>query len=236
MGVSALSTLSLKGADADWYDMAIEASFTVEQSDFPLTAVFEDLNGATIELDRVVPTADAAVPYLWIHGGTPSDLTTDLSADAGIDEVTVVDELADRFLVRVHWNLDQRSVLTAIVETDVVMLSGVGSEERWTFEVRASEQDELSAFQTYCREHDVPIELTQLHELSAAESRSEYDLTDAQRHVLELAYANGYFDSPRAASQADLAAELGVSRQAVSSRLQRGTRRLVANTVVAPGE
>lgn len=216
--------------------MAIEASFTVDQPDFPLSAVFEDLDGATVELDRVVPTTDTVVPYLWIHGGKPSDLTTDLSEDVGIDGVTVVDELDDHFIVRVHWNLDHESLLTAIVETDVVLLSGVGSEERWTFEVRASEQDGLSAFQAYCRDHDIPIELTQLHELSSLDSGGDYDLTDGQRQVLELAYANGYFDSPRAATQGDIAAELDVSRQAVSSRLQRGMRRLVADTIGTPDE
>jgi predicted DNA binding protein len=216
--------------------MVIEASFTVEQSDFPLTAVFEDLEGATIELDRVVPTTDAVVPYLWIHGGAAADLTTDLSEDDGIDDVTLVDELDDHLYVRVHWNVDHVSLLTAIVETEVVMLSGVGSEERWTFEVRASEQSELSAFQTYCQDHDVPIDLTQLHELSALRSQSEYGLTDGQRQVLELAYASGYFDSPRDANQADIAEELGVSRQAVSSRLQRGLRRLLEDTVATPGE
>lgn len=216
--------------------MAIEASFTVDQPDFPLSAVFEDLAGATIELDRVVPTTDAVVPYLWIYGGDAGDLTTDLSADAGIDDVTLVDELNDHFIVRVTWNLDHESILTAIVETDIVLLSGVGSEERWTFEVRASERDELSAFQTYCRDHDIPMELTQLHELSRLDSKDEYDLTDGQRQVLELAYASGYFDSPRAATQGDIAAELGVSRQAVSSRLQRGLRRLLADTVATPDE
>lgn len=216
--------------------MSIEASFTVDQSDFPLSAVFDELEGATIELDRVVPTTDAIVPYLWIHGGSPGGLTTDLAEDDGIHDVTLVDELDDHFIVRVSWDLGHASVLTAIVETDVVLLSGIGTGERWTFEVRASEQDELSAFQTYCRDHDVPIELTQLHELSALESDDEYDLTDGQRQVLELAYASGYFDSPRAATQGDIAEELGVSRQAVSSRLQRGMRRLLADTVATPGE
>lgn len=214
--------------------MTVEASFTVDQPDFPLSAVFDDLAGATIELDRVVPTTDAVVPYLWIHGGSASDLTTDLSEDAGIDDVTVVDELDDQFIVRVRWNFDHESVLTAIVATEVVLLSGIGSEERWTFEVRASEQADLSAFQTYCRDHDVPIELTQLHELSADDSEGDYGLTDGQRQVVELAYANGYFDSPRAATQGDIAEELDVSRQAVSSRLQRGLRQLVADTVATP--
>jgi len=216
--------------------MAIEASFTVDQSDFPLTAVFEQLSGATIELDRVVPTAEAVVPYLWIHGGDAGDLTTDLSEDAGIDDVTLVDEVDDDFIVRVDWNLDYESVLTAIVETGVDLLSGIGSEDRWTFEVRASERDDLSSFQTYCRTHDVPIELTQLHELSADDGDRGYDLTDGQHHAIELAYANGYFDSPRAATQGDIAEELGVSRQAVSSRLQRGMRRLVAETIATRDE
>lgn len=216
--------------------MVIEASFTVGQSDFPLTGVFEQLDGATVRLDRLVPTADAVVPYLWVHGGTVDDLTTDLAEDHGVDDVTVVDELSDHFIVRVDWNLDHESVLTAIVETEVVLRSGVGNEDQWTFEVRASEQRELSAFQAYCRDHGVTIDLTQLHELSAADSSGDYDLTDGQRQVLELAYASGYFDSPRAADQSDIAAELDVSRQAVSARLQRGLRRLVADTVATPGE
>ena len=216
--------------------MVIEASFTVGQSDFPLTGVFEQLDGATVRLDRLVPTADAVVPYLWVHGGTVDDLTTDLAEDHGVDDVTVVDELSDHFIVRVDWNLDHESVLTAIVETEVVLRSGVGNEDQWTFEVRASEQRELSAFQAYCRDHGVTIDLTQLHELSAADSSDDYDLTDGQRQVLELAYASGYFDSPRAADQSDIAAELDVSRQAVSARLQRGLRRLVADTVATPGE
>lgn len=216
--------------------MVIEASFTVGQSDFPLTGVFEQLDGATVRLDRLVPTADAVVPYLWVHGGTVDDLTTDLAEDHGVDDVTVVDELSDHFIVRVDWNLDHESVLTAIVETEVVLRSGVGNEDQWTFEVRASEQRELSAFQAYCRDHGVKIDLTQLHELSAADSSGDYDLTDGQRQVLELAYASGYFDSPRAADQSDIAAELDVSRQAVSARLQRGLRRLVADTVATPGE
>jgi predicted DNA binding protein len=46
-----------------------------------------------------------------------------------------------------------------------------------------------------------------------------------------LAYERGYFDSPRQITQAELAAELDITRQSVSSRLQRGLRRLVGNTM-----
>ncbi len=139
-------------------------------------------------------------------------------------------------LVRIDWNLDHESVLTAIVNTDVTLLSGLGDAENWTFEVRSSDQKNVSAFQTYCHGNDVPIKLSQLHALSPLELDREYDLTDGQRKALVLAYSRGYFDSPRDATQDDLADELDISRQAVSSRLQRGLRRLVASTLITSQE
>lgn len=216
--------------------MAIEASFTIRQEDFPLGAVFEQLTGVTIELDRVVPTGEAVVPYFWISADDTDKLTTDLSADLGINQVTVTDQVEKQMLVRIDWNLGHESVLTAIVNTEITLVSGIGTDEQWTFEVRASEQAELSEFQTYCRSNDIPIELTELHAISSLRSDREYDLTDGQRKALILAYSSGYFDSPRGATQDDIADELGVSRQAVSSRLQRGIRRLVTSTLIVPEE
>jgi len=214
--------------------MAVKASFTTDQADFPLSAVFEQLSDVTIELDRVVPTNDAVIPYFWISADDTEKLTTDLSADIGIDRVKIIDQVEKQMLVRVDWNLDHESLLTAIANTDVSLLSGMGNSEQWTFELRASEHEGLSQFQTYCRERDIPIELTELHTISPLNADQEYDLTDSQKKLLVVAYSRGYFDSPRGATQDDLADELEITRQAVSSRLQRGIRRLVASTVIIP--
>ncbi|WP_226008043.1 helix-turn-helix domain-containing protein [Natrinema salinisoli] len=217
--------------------MTIEASFTIDQSDFPLSAVFEQLPDSTIELDRVVPTSEAVIPYFWIHADDTAKLTTDLSNDLGIDQVKVIDEVEEeQMFVRIDWNLAHESVLTAVVNTDVNLISGIGNNEQWTFEIRADEQQEISDFQTYCQDNDIPIELTQLHALSTLKSDREYDLTEGQRSALVLAYSRGYFDSPRGATQDDLADELEISRQAVSSRLHRGLRRLVASTLITSDE
>ena len=110
----------------------------------------------------------------------------------------------------------------------------MGNPEQWTFELRASEHEGLTQFQTYCREHNIPIEVTELHTVSPLNADQEYDLTNGQKKVLVVAYSRGYFDSPRGATQDDLADELGITRQAVSSRLQRGIRRLVASTLIIP--
>ena len=213
-------------------DMAIEATFTIPQDDFPLSAVFEQMQHASIELDRVVPTENAVIPYFWIYADDTAHLTTDLSDDIGVNQVRIIDELEEQMLIRIEWNLDHESVLTAIVNTDVTLLAGIGAEEGWTFEVRAGDHHELSAFRSYCQDQDIPIQLTELHALSSLQADQEYDLTEGQREALMLGYTHGYFDSPRTASQDEIADELGISRQAVSSRLQRGIRRLISDTLI----
>jgi hypothetical protein len=213
--------------------MAIEASFTTDQLEFPLNVVFEELPDATIELDRVVPTGEAIIPYFWIYSDNINGFSADFSEDEGVDDVRMMDKLEEQMLLRIDWNLNHESLLTAIVNTDVTLISGMGDKKNWTFEVRASEQMGISDFQAYCREYNIPVQLTQLHVLSPLHSDQEYDLTEAQRKALVLAYSRGYFDSPRDATQDDLADELNITRQAVSSRLQRGTRRLVASTLMA---
>jgi len=212
--------------------MAIEASFTIDQSGFPLSAIFEELPDATVELDRVVPTEDGVIPYFWVHAEEIDGLGTDLTEDAGVRNAAIIDEVEDQLFLRVEWDLSHESILTAMIDTPVTLLSGIGDESRWTFEVRSADQEGVSEFQTYCQERDIQIELTELHALSSLRSDREYDLTEGQQRALVLAYTRGYFDSPREATQRDLADELGISHQAVSSRLQRGIRRLVASTLV----
>lgn len=80
-------------------NMVVEATFTVDQADFPLTAVFEDLANVTIELDRVVPTTKSVVPYFWISSDDTTKLRTDLAAEQGIEQVKIIDKIEERMLI-----------------------------------------------------------------------------------------------------------------------------------------
>ena len=216
--------------------MAIEASFTTTEGEFPLAAVFVDFPGAQIELDRVVPTNDAIVPYFWVADAGVTDIGMSTVSHPGINDIRVIDTAEDNAFIRIDWDFGYESVLTAILETDAELISAIGKQEQWTFDIRGDDQQAVADFRSYCHDHDIPLELTQLHALSPLRSGREYDLTDAQREALTLAYARGYYDSPREVPQQALADALGITRQAVASRLQRGTRRLIASTVIAHDE
>lgn len=211
--------------------MVVEATFTVDRADFPLSTVFDELVDVTIELDRVVPSSEWVIPYFWIYSDDSSKLRTDLSDDIGIDQVKFIDTVAECMYIRINWNMDHESVLTAITNTNVTLLSGKGYDGEWTFELRGDTREDIAEFQTYCRDHSLPTELVLLHSISPIDVESEHILTDEQREVLKLAYSRGYFESPREATQADLGEELGITRQAVSARLQRSLQRLVGGTL-----
>jgi predicted DNA binding protein len=215
--------------------MAIEATFATTEGDFPLAEVFTQFPSAQIELDRVVPTGEMIIPYFWLQNVDP-DQEIEMSNihHPGIIDIRVVDHVAGEAFVRIDWDFNYESVLTAIFETEVELVTAIGKAEKWRFEVRSESRQDVSDFQSYCLDHDIPIELVELHALSPLQSETKYDLTEAQHEALTLAYARGYFDSPRKADQGEIADEIGITRQAFASRLRRGTRRLLASILIEP--
>lgn len=212
--------------------MAIEASFIVTEGEFPLAEVFSKFPAAQIELDRVVPTSEAIVPYFWLRESDISEIEMAGIEHPGIADLRVIDDVDGEVLVRIDWDFDHESILTAIVETDVFLVSAIGRENQWTFDLRGDDQKAVSEFQSYCHDNGFPVELVQLHALSPLRTEGRTDLTKAQREALTLAYARGYYDTPREATQEAVAEELGITRQALASRLRRGTRRLIARSLV----
>ncbi|GAA0510749.1 Predicted DNA binding protein, contains HTH domain [Halorubrum aquaticum] len=212
--------------------MAIEATFTATDGEFPLAAVFSEFPAAEIELDRVVPTNEFIIPYFWVRDVEIENVSMENVTHPGIHDIRVIDDVDEAAFIRIDWDLEYESVLTAIIENDVNLISALGSEDQWSFEFRAESREALADFQSYCRDHDIPLELTKLHALSPFESGQEYDLTDTQREAMTVAFTLGYYESPREATRRDVANELGISPQAVGSRLRRGTRRLISSTLM----
>lgn len=217
--------------------MAIVASFTTTKGNFPLSELFTEFPTSQIELDRVVPTNKVIIPYFWLRDIEDAEDVTMTSIDhPGVIDIKVIDYVDGEAFVRIDWDFQYESVLTAILETGVALMTAIGKEGKWTFEVRGDTQQDVSDFQSYCNDNDIPVELVELHALSPLHSGNEYDLTEAQREALTLAYARGYFDSPRKVDQGEVADELGITRQAFASRLQRGIRRLLASTLIGSSE
>jgi len=218
--------------------MATEATFTVPSDQFPLGTVFERLPGVTVELERIIPARDVVIPYFWVRGTEATDVEDAFSTHPGVTNIEFVDSVADEHLLRVEWAVDYDDVLTVLTETRIALIEAVGTSEQWTFDIRGDDRQDIASFQQRCRELGIPITLTKLHALTPVDSDVETALTDPQQEVLALAYERGYFNSPRDTTMADLGDELGISQQAVASRLRRGTESIMGTVLSKsrPGE
>lgn len=215
--------------------MATVAEFTIPAKEFPLGSVFKDFPGVTVELERVVPTRKTIIPYFWVRdvsAETENAIGEAFRTHPDVLDIQGVDEVEGEYLKRVEWKTGYEGILRAIAEQQVTLISGVGTAESWTLEVRGESQEDVADFQQYLRDHDLSSGLTSLHALAKLRSGTEYDLTEGQREALVLAFERGYFDSPREITLAEIAEELGITAQSLGSRLRRGNKRLIRSTLI----
>ncbi|WP_207588112.1 bacterio-opsin activator domain-containing protein [Halomontanus rarus] len=211
--------------------MATEATFTIPSDQFPLGSVFEQLPAVTIELERIIPARDVVVPYFWVRGTEVDDIESAFTDHPGVVDIRLVDSVADEYLLRVEWTLEYDGVLSTLTETEVPLIKAIGTNQQWTFDIRADDRRDIASFQERCREIDIPITLTKLHALTPIETETEAVLTDPQQEALVLAYNLGYFNSPRDVTMEEIGDELGITQQAVASRLRRGIDQILGSTL-----
>lgn len=209
--------------------MPMLARISIDEDDFELGRALAGVPEAVVELERVIPTGEQAVPYFWVSSATAEEVADALAGTDYVEEMALVDELEDTLLYRCRYRLLEGGVVTGFVETGLTLLSGVGRGGRWSFDVRAEAHGDLGDFQRYCADRDIELRLESLTE--EAVSEPDAALTGPQREALATALAAGYYDTPRTATLEDVAGILGISRQSLAERLRRGTHNLLEEEV-----
>lgn len=212
--------------------MSIIAEFTIETP--ILQPTLAAVPGMTLytETIHLLPD-DPWRGMIWAWGGDFGTFERRLGDDPTIEEYKRLAEVEGRRLYRLVFTDRGREALTypVMAEHDIVMLNAVGTHEGLQIRARFPGRDALMAYREACRERDVPFHLRSLYPEGrvAGDGGSDdpYGLTDPQREALRAALEMGYFAVPRGTTLDDVADELGVSVQAVSTRLRRGQRNLL---------
>ncbi|MFC6991688.1 helix-turn-helix domain-containing protein [Haladaptatus sp. GCM10025707] len=187
----------------------------------------------TVEEKRALPSG--VVRFLfWACTEDFDTFETALADDPTVKAPSVLHEVEDKRLYRVELTEEGKAttVHQAYVELDAVLLEGKGTRDGWFLQMRFPDHATFKEFRQRCDDVGVEVDLYTIYNQTESSSGDPiYNLTECQQDALVAAYDMGYFEIPRNTSLADLASELGVSSQATSERLRRGTERLVRHSL-----
>jgi predicted DNA binding protein len=175
---------------------------------------------------------DDGINYLfWTDSGQKEDFTAfeaGLGADRTVRNVAQLVDTEGRRLYRVTFTDygEQFATFPVWSELDISILDSTGTHEGWEVRMRMPDRSALRAFRSVCADRDVPLELVSIYEERAG-GETRRGLTDEQREALRVARELGYFEVPRGTSMTEISNRLGISSQAVSERIRRGTDSLV---------
>lgn len=212
--------------------MSVIAELSVPVEDFPLGRALAEAPDMQVELERIVPTGSGALPFFWLWGDDVDAFVANLEGEPGIENVSVLDEVEDGALVRARWT-EQPGLIEGILESKAALLEVRRYDEVWRFRLRSPDREAIAGLQRYCADNDIDLRLNWIHTLTEIEAGEQYGLTDDQRETIVTAFRAGYFDEPRRITLEELSEEFDVSPRAVSKRMRRGLRNLVAATLVA---
>lgn len=208
--------------------MSVLVEFSIDSGDFLLGRVLQGSEELSFELERIVPTSDAVMPFVWVTGGQFEALEANVKRSDAVGELLALDKVGERALYRITWTRPHTGLIEVIGETDGTIMEATGDDERWQFRLRFVNHDKLSTFYNLCTENDLPVYVERTYTLTeSVEGGHRLDLSAEQREALVLALERGYFDTPRQVRLDDLAAELDISQQALSDRIRRGNEKVL---------
>lgn len=212
--------------------MSVITEFRISSSDFELGRILAVEGMSSIELERLVPIGEITVPLFWIHHSKKESFTESVGKHPAVDAATEIEVFDDRVLFKLEWDSSRDYVLEGLETHGGQLLNAVGTSEEWEFEVRFASHDALTEFTQHCNSAQISVELLRIYNPTDPDTGPWYNLTEPQREAMLLAVESGYYDIPRGCTTKELAAELGISDQAVTERLRRAIVTLVTHTLV----
>lgn len=173
---------------------------------------------------------------VWVDADDFDAFEDALSSDPTVGEYTELTDVGDRRLYRFTLSElgEELSTYVDAATSDIAILDQRVTSDGMSVVARLPSRESLREYTEVCDRMDVPFHLERLYEeetVTKQASGRRFGLTDPQHRALCRALEMGYFDVPRKTSLDEIADELGVSGQALSTLLRRGQRNLLNNTL-----
>lgn len=216
--------------------MSVILEFSIGNDGFQLGEVLAGPPSMHLELERVVPTGHMIMPFVWATGTNHAAFEEKVRSHPVVRELVILDKFSDSALYRIEWDNSPTDLIEGIAKSNGIILEGRG-ESRWTFRLRFPDHEKLSSFHNFVLDEDIPIHIDRTYTLTEPTDHGHrFGLSSEQREAVLLALERGYFATPSEADLDELADELDISPQAMSTRIRTANEQVLRKTLLRSAE
>ncbi|MFB6298418.1 MAG: helix-turn-helix domain-containing protein [Salinirussus sp.] len=212
--------------------MSVTATIHIEHEHLALTPTLRSLEGIEIS---VIPQGNTDpgstnFPFL-IEYADRAELEGALDTDPTVAAYELIDWTDDTGIYYIEHTTETKLISTAVTDANGFLLHTKTDGYGWLVRLLLPDRSALNSVWEYADEHGMTLDIMEIYGNEDAGGESSYGLTEEQKAALTIAYDRGYFSEPRQSSLNEVAEEMGLSSTAMSGRLRRGTRNLIAATL-----
>lgn len=214
--------------------MAIIVEFTLDSEAFPFGRSTSGDPHVRVQLERVIPLKESRIPFIWAAGesGNLDEFERHLRTSEIVKDVEALTRVGDNVLYYTEWYTDRETFLNGLSEAGGTIMEAHG-DSTWRFTVRFRNHAQLTQFHQFYQDEEFPVYIDRVTSLDDEPGTGVgFGLTPAQRDTLIMAVKNGYFAIPRETTLDDIAEEVGISSQAASERIRRGTETVLRKALI----
>lgn len=100
------------------------AEFVTPASTFAAGRALREGDDQWVELERLLPTDEGTVPFLWVWGGDHDAFEARIESESGIETDEPIAETASGALYRVRWQNAMSEKTRGLFEHEFTLLSG----------------------------------------------------------------------------------------------------------------
>jgi predicted DNA binding protein len=211
---------------------ASTARFELPAAGFALVELFERVPDAAVELEPAVANPDNHA-LLMIEADAHRAVDAALRSSPSVAAVERFGREEYRSRYRVTWEGHARRVLRGLVAEDVTLTRLHGASGRWKLRVLAPDRAAIARAYEVLEDLGCDPNCRSITRFGDGLANPA-GVTDKQRKALTRAFELGYYDVPRGITTEELAADLGISHQALSERFRRAHKGLIEDAGVVP--
>ncbi|WP_435156549.1 helix-turn-helix domain-containing protein [Haladaptatus sp. DFWS20] len=169
-------------------------------------------------------------PFL-IEYDDRKELQKTLDDDPTVNEYELVDWTHGTGIYYIEHTPETKLISTVVTNVNGLLVQTETEGNGWLIRLLLPDREALNSIWKYANENDIRLDIIEMYSSDDAGTETSYGLTDEQLIALKTAYDKGYFQEPRDISLSQVADEIDVSSTAMSGRLRRGVRNLIAATI-----